>query len=121
MTVVRKINLNHKKARPVIWMKEAEFKRIVRKQPVGLLRQKFHLIDVILGFIALNPDPRGLQAIKHYQKQQRWLREVIEEKQQPPQPPPKPILRPGESEGPPPQVITLDTLSIKSDLTKLYE
>jgi hypothetical protein len=119
---VRRIEIsqNYKKPRPVIAIGEAEFKRIVRKDSPEVLRQKLQLGDVILGFIALNPDPRGIEAIKRIQREMGWLREIIAEKEQEARRSEVKILLPGEADPdkPPPQVITLKTLKLFSDLNK---
>ena len=117
-----KIRLDYRKPRPVIRMKRPEFMRINRKCSAEQLRTKFWLGEAICGWLARNPTPGGIEAIKQLQNEMEWLRELVEEKERP-KPPPEPIrvLTPAEAgdEGKPPaQVILLKTLRLHSQLNK---
>lgn len=99
-------------------MKEAEFKRIVRKNSLAELHQKLKIGAMIIGFCVHNPDPRGAKAISRFQQEMQWIREVIAEKEQPQLPPPQKILLPGDTNQPPPVVIGLKPLTLKSELMR---
>jgi hypothetical protein len=113
MTVeIIKINRNYRKPKSVITMGEREFKRICRKQSIGKLLGRIRLGEMVIGFIARNPDPRGLQAIAIYQEQIKWLNEVIAEKSTPEGTIILPVKR-GDG-----QVIVLETLRLLTDLNR---